>query len=76
MGKLRIKIKAKKPEQRRQVNILFPRGTSRLMGIVVNDLNRKRSLVLWNAHSLLSKAVWAKDHSIDLKIDFFFSPFI
>lgn len=44
------------------------------MGIVVNDLNRKRSLVLWNAHSLLSKAVWAKDHSIDLKIDFFFFP--
>ena len=44
------------------------------MGIVVNDLNQKRSLVLWNAHSLLSKAVWAKDHSIDLKIDFFPPP--
>lgn len=74
-GKLHLpKIKAKKPEQRRQGNIPFPRGTSRLMGIVANDLNRKRSLVLWNAHSLLSKAVWVKDHSIDLKIDFFFPP--
>lgn len=44
------------------------------MGTGVNDLNRKRSRVLWNAHSLLSKAVWAKDHSIDLEIDFFFPP--
>lgn len=44
------------------------------MGTGVNDLNQKRSPVLWNAHSLLSKAVWAKDHSIDLEIDFFFPP--
>jgi len=40
------------------------------MEIIANDLNPKPSLVLWNARSLLSKAVWAKEHTIDFKIGF------
>lgn len=52
--------------------ISLSRGTYNIKGIIANDLNPKPSLVLWNAHSLLSKAVWAKEHAIDFKIDFYF----